>query len=150
MRTVPDGRLLATDCTLKQLIQGAYSLEPWKIVGGPPWLDSDRFDIEARAGKDFSQDHDRVVALGRDAPREMIDILAERLSYWILRRPVLDKTGIQGNFSVKIEIAPDESQPDAAPSLFTAIQDQLGLRLESTRGPVEFLIVDHAEKPSPN
>ena len=78
----------------------------------------------------------------------------------ILDRPVVDKTGLTGRYDFNLEWAPDESQfggdlapapsdPSVAP-FFTALQQQLGLRLEATRGPIETLVVDHAERPSAN
>jgi uncharacterized protein (TIGR03435 family) len=78
----------------------------------------------------------------------------------VLDRPVVDKTGLTGRYDFNLEWAPDESQfggdVGAAPSdtpvppFFTAIQQQLGLRLEATRGPIETIVVDHAERPSAN
>jgi uncharacterized protein (TIGR03435 family) len=78
----------------------------------------------------------------------------------VLDRPVVDKTGLSGKYDFDLEWAPDESQfggegPAAsaeAPSapFFTAIQQQLGLKLEATRGPIEALVVDAAERPSAN
>ena len=79
----------------------------------------------------------------------------------IMGRPVVDKTGITGKFDFDLEFLPDESSaglrvrlassdsPNAT-SIFTAIQEQLGLKLESTRGPGEFLVIDHIERPSEN
>jgi len=70
-------------------------------------------------------------------------------------RPVLDKTGLSGSYKMTLDWAPDNAPAgnDAAtlPSLFTALQEQLGLKLESTKGSVETLVVDHAERtPSEN
>ena len=81
-----------------------------------------------------------------------------------LGRPVLDKTGLKGSYDFKLEYAPESqgtnfSEPgtggtvpreSSGPSIFTAIQEQLGLKLESTKGPVEILVIDHVEKPSEN
>ncbi|HVW10785.1 MAG TPA: TIGR03435 family protein [Bryobacteraceae bacterium] len=66
-----------------------------------------------------------------------------------LDRPVRDNTAIAGNYDIKLEWAKDASDT-TAPSLFTAIQEQLGLRLESARGPVSMLVIDSAAHPSPN
>ncbi len=69
-----------------------------------------------------------------------------------LDRQVVDKTGLTGLWKLSIKWTPD-NQPAAdttGPSLVTAIQEQLGLRLESTKGPVEILAIDHAEKPTAN
>ncbi len=82
----------------------------------------------------------------------------------MLGRTVIDKTGLTGKYDIKLEWTPDESQmanlnPEAprpaasdtlGPSIFTALQEQLGLKLESQKGPVEILVVERAEKPSEN
>jgi uncharacterized protein (TIGR03435 family) len=77
-----------------------------------------------------------------------------------LDRPVVDKTGLSARYDFDLEWTPDESQfgglglkgtPESTkPDLFTAIQQQLGLRLESTKGPIATLVIDHAERPSAN
>ncbi len=82
----------------------------------------------------------------------------------IVERTVVDHTGLTGNFDISLEWTPDDAQamrlpPGATPpppsdasgpSIFTALQEQLGLKVESQKGPVDILIVDHAEKPSEN
>jgi uncharacterized protein (TIGR03435 family) len=70
----------------------------------------------------------------------------------LVDRTVVDKTGIRGTFRVVLTFAVDDSPAanDTAPNIFTAIQEQLGLKLESGRGPVEVMVIDHAEKPSEN
>jgi uncharacterized protein (TIGR03435 family) len=65
-------------------------------------------------------------------------------------RPVIDNTGIKGEFDVKLEWSPDQIGESSGPSVFTALQEQLGLRLESGKGPVEILVIDSIEKPSEN
>jgi uncharacterized protein (TIGR03435 family) len=82
-----------------------------------------------------------------------------------LDRPVEDRTGLSGKYTFHIEWTPDAGPcpvpPDAAntgapirspehPSIFTALQEQLGLKLESAKGPVEVIVVDRAEKPGDN
>jgi uncharacterized protein (TIGR03435 family) len=74
--------------------------------------------------------------------------LATRLSK-PLGRPVLDQTGIEGVFDFRYEYVSDDPNSDVIASLITSIQS-LGLKLESARGPVEYLVIDHAEKPSAN
>jgi uncharacterized protein (TIGR03435 family) len=64
-------------------------------------------------------------------------------------RIVVDRTGLQGGFAVDLEWSPDQTASDQ-PSIFTAAQEQLGLKLESTRGPVDVLGIDHVEKPTPD
>jgi uncharacterized protein (TIGR03435 family) len=81
----------------------------------------------------------------------------------VLDRPVVDRTGLPGRYDFTLNWTPDESQfagmgvrvppppPDAqAPSLFTAMQEQLGLRLDSTRAQVEVFVIDRIERPSEN
>jgi uncharacterized protein (TIGR03435 family) len=73
-----------------------------------------------------------------------------------LDRPVVDRTGLTGNFDFTIEFSPEDPTPKDAPLDTTgttpleALRDQLGLKLESTSGPIDTLIIDHIEEPSPN
>ena len=76
-------------------------------------------------------------------------LLAENLES-TLAHPVLNETGLAGNFDFIFEYAADETQPDSPPSIYTAIQEQLGLKLEAGRGPVNVLVVDSVQKPSEN
>ena len=64
-------------------------------------------------------------------------------------RIVMDRTGLTGWFRVDLEWSPDQTASDK-PSLFAAVQEQLGLKLESTRAPVDVLVIDHIERPSEN
>jgi bla regulator protein blaR1 len=77
--------------------------------------------------------------------------LAEKLSQLReIDRPVVDRTGIKGLFDITLKGAASAMlQPDG-PSLFTLIQEQLGLKLVSTKAPVDVLVIDYAEKPSVN
>jgi uncharacterized protein (TIGR03435 family) len=75
----------------------------------------------------------------------------------LLGRPIVDHTGYTGTFDVELQFAPLENSASGAntadstfPSLFTALQEQLGLKLEAQRGPAEILVIDHAEKPGEN
>jgi uncharacterized protein (TIGR03435 family) len=63
-------------------------------------------------------------------------------------RPVVDMTGLKGSYDVALDWV-DAGQTDK-PSLFTAVSEQLGLKLEAQKAPVEILVIDHAEKPSEN
>lgn len=67
-------------------------------------------------------------------------------------RIVVDKTGLAGKYDIILKWTPEEQQgsPDAGPSILTALQEQLGLKLESTKGPVDTFVVDSVEKPSEN
>ena len=62
----------------------------------------------------------------------------------VLDRPVIDTTGLKGRYDFTLEWA--QRDPDTGPSLFTALQEQLGLRLVAQKGPVEVLVIDHVEK----
>jgi uncharacterized protein (TIGR03435 family) len=65
--------------------------------------------------------------------------------------PVIDKTGIAGSYDIKLDFAPDLEADSSLPSLFTALQETLGLKLESQKVPVEMLMIDHVERvPSEN
>lgn len=78
----------------------------------------------------------------------------------VLDRPVVDETGLSGRYDFDLDFTPDETEWDGAfagrvgesdkPGLYTAIQEQLGLKLEATTGPVEALVIDHIEEPTAN
>jgi uncharacterized protein (TIGR03435 family) len=195
------GRIKATNVTAKRCIMGAFGLGPNQIAGGPDWLDSDRFDIEAKS--DRPEDGDSalmamlqtllaerfkltfhretrtisayVLELAKNGPKlekaeeeqartnngrgliEARTITMGRFAEVLSRQmdlPVVDTTGLKGAFNLKLEWTPESAKPDAAIdsglSIFTAIQEQLGLRLQSRKTPVETLVIDHAEKPSEN
>jgi uncharacterized protein (TIGR03435 family) len=96
-----------------------------------------------------------------------ITSLANMLSQQ-LQRTVLDKTGLTGKYDLELNWTPDQGSdpmfkgaegspqrgdaaPDSSgPSIFTALQEQLGLKLQSAKGPVETLVIDHVEMPSEN
>ena len=70
-----------------------------------------------------------------------------------LDRPVVDQKGIKGRYDFRMQWTVDDVQatdPDAPPGLFTAIQEQIGLRLEPTKAPADVLVVDAVERPTPN
>ena len=79
-----------------------------------------------------------------------------------LDRPVMDRTGLTGTYEFDLTWTPDQmpqrppGSPDPppadpnGPSIFTAVQEQLGLKLESTKGTVDVLVIDRAEHPTPN
>jgi uncharacterized protein (TIGR03435 family) len=209
-------RFVAKDYTLKLLIAAAYNLNPKAVSGGPPWIESDHFDILALTPGEAQPSHDQQMAMLRtllgdrfklafhheprafsiysleiakggsklkpstapatDQPALVSTVYPQRilmparnasmadfvsvLQRAILDRPVVDKTGLMGRYDFNLEWAPDESQfggdvgaassDTPVPPFFTAIQQQLGLRLEASRGPIETIVVDHAERPSAN
>jgi uncharacterized protein (TIGR03435 family) len=197
----PAGRFVARNASLKLLIVNAFNVRDLQIEGGPGWMDSDRFDIDAKmtdnatakqsyemlqtlladrfqlkihretremsiyslvvgkGGPKLSpaREDERSMAVGRGRGklqfhRVSLSTLAQNLG-GNLDRIVLDKTGLSGDFDFTVEWNPDLTQPDAdpsRPSIFTAVQEQLGLKLESTKGPVEVLVIESVQKPTEN
>lgn len=75
------------------------------------------------------------------------------LQSMVLDKPVVDQTGLVGKYDFLLRWTPDEAQvsdPNAPPGIFTAIQEQLGLKLETVTAPADVLVVDRAERPSAN
>jgi len=68
----------------------------------------------------------------------------------LLDRPLVNKTGITGLYDFHMEFAPEDSTEPAGPSIFTALQQQLGLKLEPAKAPADFLVIDQVQRPSPN
>jgi uncharacterized protein (TIGR03435 family) len=99
---------------------------PWagSVAGGPPFSDGIRGMNETMAQ------------------------LAERISP-ILDRPVIDRTGIEGSFDFQFRYRGDEPNPDIGAVIVTSVQG-LGLKLETSRGPVKVLVIDRVEHPSAN
>jgi len=199
-----NGRLTAINVTLKRCIMGAYGVGPNQVLGGPEWLDSDRFEIVAKAEQPVG-DHILMtmlqtllaerfkLALHREAKsieayalevakngpkvkkgdgggaktsngrgdivatNATMDRLAEILSRQ-MDLPVVNRTGLDGVFDLRLQWTPETARPgqlsnDAViegPSIFTAIQEQLGLQLHAEKVPIDVLMVDHAEKPAGN
>lgn len=200
------GRLTMTNVTLKRCIMGAYGLGPNQILGGPDWLDSDRYEIVAKADRpvgdgmlmtmlqtllaerfklamhretrpiqayglevakngpklEKAPDAESTTRNGRgliDARTISMTRFAEVLSRQ-MDAPVVDRTGLEGAFNLKLEWTPESDKPlkpgtdaaavDSGLSIFTAIQQQLGLRLRPQKVPVEMIVIDHAERPSEN
>ena len=194
-----NGRIDARNVTLKRCIMGAYGVGPNQIIGGPDWLDTDRFEIIAKAeepvgvsvlnvmlqvlladrfklalhretrpidayvlevrndqpklergdGKDATTSNGRG---GIVATNATMDRFAEILSRQ-MDRPVINRTALEGLFNVTLKWTPDSTRRDDAsegPSVFTAIQEQLGLRLRAQKVPVEVLVIDSVQKPSEN
>jgi uncharacterized protein (TIGR03435 family) len=93
-----------------------------------------------------------------------MDDFAHLMQSAVLDRPVVDQTGLTGRFDFTLNWTPDDSQfggmgarlppptdsTNAPPNLYTAIQEQIGLKLDATKAPAEVLIIDRVEKPSDN
>jgi uncharacterized protein (TIGR03435 family) len=83
----------------------------------------------------------------------LVSVLTQQLG-----RPVVDRTGLQGNYNFTLKWTPDltsasaapPTDADAGPSIFTAVEEQIGLKLESTKAPTQVIVIDHAERPSDN
>lgn len=97
---------------------------------------------------------------GANVTRTGLGVTMDQLACGMLTsldRPVVNRTGLTGMFDVRLVYAPDppaatqsSAQEPAGPSIFAAIQQQLGLKLASDKGPVEVFVIDHVEKPSAN
>jgi uncharacterized protein (TIGR03435 family) len=242
----PGGRFTVTGIPASGLIVMAYGIQRYQLIGGPAWLNSDRFDVNAIAENVPLQPTppgtpNRMQLLVRSLLKERFALVVHNetremaLSYLvmaredrkpgerlrpstvdcralfaarakdgppppppkpgelpqcglmggfgriaggsvamsnlasmlggILNRPVYDRTNLSGNFDFQIEYTPDQMpqippgatlppgftlpSPDG-PSLNTALQEQLGLKLEATRGPVDVIVIDSVEQPTPD
>jgi uncharacterized protein (TIGR03435 family) len=199
----PGGGFSARGITVKVLLRGSYALEDYQISGGPDWISSAGFDIQARAAAgtgDLPREQVRQMVqalladrfhlvlhretrqlpvydlvVGKTGPRlhsadsstggtktMLGQLIVKKMSMTTLasilafdvKRPVRDETALNGEFAFTLEWTPGLGESDAGassrPSLFTAVQEQLGLKLESAKGPVEVVVIDHVEKPSEN
>jgi uncharacterized protein (TIGR03435 family) len=118
-----------------------------------------------QASKDSGGPGRRGIQMGRgliEGQQMTMEMFADQLS-GMAGRTVLDKTGLTGSYDLRLEFTPDESQaqmfngpggsppPDPnGPSLFAAVQEQLGLKLEAQKGPVTVYVIDRVEKPTEN
>jgi uncharacterized protein (TIGR03435 family) len=240
----PGGRFTTVNVPLRMLITFAYRLQNYQLVGGPDWIDSERFDITAKAEHDVPPAPmgqtgpmqimvrnllaDRFKLVAHEEEREMpiyalvharddkrpgpslkpstVDCLAlmkagrggpppaaggaaapicgvrtgrgriqagsfpigqlPSILAPLVQRFVVDRTGLTGNFEFELTYTPDQAGAGAASaagtpfgadtpapdpggaSIFTALQEQLGLKLESERGPVKVLVIDSVERPT--
>jgi len=217
----PGGIFRARNVTLKRLMQQVYDVRGYQILGGPAWLGTQGYDIQAKGNGPAVSEEDlakmtnaerdqfqvqmiaRVRALledrfqlkvhretkempiyslvaakggpkltartepsGRDGfnvrggsgkDASTLDVTGTRVRMSSLvrflseqvERPVVDKTGLTGDYDFKMNFVPGLADADG-PSVFTALQEQLGLRLESQKGPVEMVVIDGVEKASEN
>lgn len=218
-----NGHFRAINVTLKSLVQWAYAIPDTRIVGGPAWLNSTKFDLDATADPAVDEQMRNVpsaegklrkqamlqslladrfqlkvrlesrelpiyaLVLAKDGPKfkpsqingttintrrgeitvsgsdDTVALLADELAKYF-GRVVVNQTGLHDRYELDLKWTPDEpaaSRPGASgptapaadsslPSIFTAIQEQLGLKLESQKGPVSVLVLDHVEMPSEN
>jgi len=102
----------------------------------------------ADGGTSVSVHNDRDLIAHDDPMSDLASELSDQV-----HRTVLDKTGLSGHFDFELHWTSEEDSGNGAdprPGLFTALQEQLGLKLQSSKGPVEVLIVDHIETPTAN
>ena len=108
-----------------------------------------------------AEDGSGSVTTGSGTSIQAKSITMRRLAEILSRQtdlPVVDATGLEGSFNLKVFWRPDHARPTVTgvdeamerPTLFDALQQQLGLRLEARKMPVEILVIDHIEKPSEN
>jgi uncharacterized protein (TIGR03435 family) len=223
----PGGRLIGTNQTVRNLIRNAFNVQPDQLIGGPDWMDSDRFDIQAKAADadvdekgmmPYPQYMLRLQSLLEDRFKMVTHWETRELSVYALvlaspgklgpklkahtgdcTRPpasappapgsapvncgtrtnmtgtvgkvtgtgitmqtfarnlsggtgrfIIEKTGLAGAYDLELEFTPDQSPDTTGPSLFTAMQEQLGLKLDSQRAPVEVVVIDRLERPVPD
>ena len=229
------GRVRAENVLVRGLIQNAYDVRPFQIVGGPGWIDSIRYDIDAKAAgnappaelrrmlqalleerfqlrahretrevpvyvlspakgglklapaKESCSVEDEGAPPVPGSPRPCGRIFARitlpdarldgagismpgltRLLANLLWRPVVDNTGYTGKFDVHIDFAADDAlgllsspyRPDTPPpvernepgsvSIYTAMRQQLGIKLEAAKGPAETIVIDRIERATEN
>jgi uncharacterized protein (TIGR03435 family) len=114
---------------LLQVARGGVKFQPAATTEGP--------NLDAR--KDYIQ----ATHLGMD---ELADVLGQ----FVTERPVVNRTGLKGEYQFRLEFAPKEGDDADQSSIFSALTEQLGLKLEAGRAPVEVLVIDRAERPSEN
>ena len=209
-----EGRRFRThNATLADLMIMFYRVDRRQIVGGPAWVATDEYDVDAVAETEADLQHhdgemfqkllqDRFHLLFHREQRELpvyvltvakggsklkqsdeksqrtsgcehlgqcmfghesIERFARWMQFGVLDKPVVDKTGLTGEYDFTLRWTPDETQfyamgihvrppatndPNAAPGLYAALEDQLGLKLEAQRTKAEVIVIDHVERPS--
>ncbi len=197
------GRIKITNEPVKLLVRMAFGVQNAEIAGGPGWIESDRYDIEAKTGRPEKitpeelrplmqnllverfhlkfhretrelsvyvlaaakggaklkpQTESESVATNTTGGPKRSELTATAVSMQLLAgylgnrlgRIVVDRTGLNGGYDFQLEWSPEESADSAAQSLVTALREQLGLRLETVKSPVQVLVIDGIERPSEN
>jgi uncharacterized protein (TIGR03435 family) len=214
IKALPGGQeYTATNVPVKLMISLMYKVPMRQISGGPEWLNSDFWDIEAKADHSYnlddlhtmfqnlladefrlkfhkdikegpvyalsvdkagskmklnetSQDFEIPIKGGRDGVITGTRVPMQYFSWWLGQilqrdeRPVIDKTGLDKFYDFTLSFSPEvppgfnkENLPPGLldrPTIFDALKQQLGLKLEPQKGPVEFYVIDHAEKSAAN
>jgi uncharacterized protein (TIGR03435 family) len=200
----------AHNISVRLMISLMYQIPLRQVKGGPDWLDSDRYDVEARADKPYTLDDlhimyqnllaDRfnlkfhketregnVYALQQDTPGSKmklnesaqdfhipityapdgtavgVRVPMSYLAWWLgqqiqnQERPVINLTSLDKYYDFTLSFAPvlppgteTEKPPSDKPSVFDALKEQLGLKLVQQRGPIDYYVIDHIDRPSDN
>ena len=212
------GGLTLTNLSAHQLIIKAYKLQEFQLVGGPSWINSERFDVTAKTVREATADQkwlmlqallsDRfqlrvhremrerqvfTLVLARKDRKlgpnirvsppppcgvgaampcgglaisrfgdlsgrslKMSDFAGRALSF-ILGQTVRDGTGLRGNYDIDLKWEPETNGGPSSgagvadrPSIYAAVEEQLGLKLESQKGQVTVLVIDNVERPTPD
>ncbi len=120
------------------IAKGGPKLEPPKHADAPP-----------RISISFEGTPDNKTSYTYRGENATMAMLASQLAA-VLERPVFDRTGIAGQFDFRVEFEADGANLDNSPFIFSALEKQVGVKLESAKGQVETFVIDHAEKPSGN
>jgi uncharacterized protein (TIGR03435 family) len=214
IKALPGGQTYqARNVPVKLMFSLMYKIPMQRISGGPAWLDTDRWNVDAKAAHAYSLDDlhimyqnlladefkiqfhkevkegsvyaltidkgglkmkpnsteqdfkipisgDRNGFMGTRVPMEYFCWWLGQAALGRDGRPVLDKTGLKGFYDFSLSFAPelppgvDASQLPPGlmdrPPIFTALKEQLGLKLEAQKGPVDYVVIDKAEKPVEN
>jgi uncharacterized protein (TIGR03435 family) len=213
----PPRRFRTMNTTLNDVISFAYDVNAKQIVGGPDWMESEKYDIqtgepdqpgapnqaqqkamlrklmEQRFGLKFHQGKKDlsayVLTVAKAGPKmtknesgdhqgaafyftklgnlifrdDTMDDFCHGMQGAVFDRPVVNHTGLEGHWDGTLKWTPDETQfqvfgvkiapdesPSAPPPIFTAIQEQIGLKFDAEKTAVDVMILDHVEKPSEN
>jgi len=214
IKAMPGGQeYVAQGAPVRLMISLMYKIPLRQIEGGPDWMNTELYDVDAKADGSYNLDDlhtmfqnllaDRfllkfhkdvregnVFALTvdksglkmkpNDSPQDFnipiiggpnftftgkrvpMEYLCWTLGQFLQadQRPVIDKTGLKGNYDFTLSFMPELPPgvtPDRVPaelqnrpSIFDALKEQLGLRLDATKGPVEYFVIDHIERPAAN
>jgi uncharacterized protein (TIGR03435 family) len=225
-----EAKLSLTGITMKNLISEAYGVSLFDVSGGPGWIKTDHYDVQAKsddsvnaqllklndcdareakdrmlralladrmkltvhratkevtgynlvlaksgsrlkeskpvpsaddAANDESNEGSMSMSMGKNgneltAQNYSMPSFAAWLNFGDLHSPVLDKTGLTGKYDIKLQWSKEDrpvssSEQEAQwPSIFTAVQEQLGLKLQPIKTSVDTIVIDHVERPSPN
>lgn len=214
IKVMPGGQeYVAQNVPVKVIISLMYKIPQRQITGGPDWLNTDLYDIDAKADHSYNLDDlhtmfqnlladefkltfhkeikegnvyaltvdksglkmkvnetdehfDIPITRGQNGIATGVRVPMQYLCWWLGQnlqqdeRPVVDMTGLNKNYDFTLTFLPqlppnfntDNLPPEllSRPTLFDALKQQLGLKLEPAKGPIEYYVIDRAEKPVGN